>query len=200
MITVVLVLAIFVGHAVPLVESARNTTQHVPIVYTVENVDTEACPSEDILYPCRCSQQVMVDIVKTMLLCNQTEVARTGLHTIDHVLKRISKRLMKHPRKRYFDWLYLLNLGPTVHKLSKNYFSGIRFANLVIWNAPQLKYLHPSSMKAMNNLLRYFYAYNTGLEYYRTIPFKSPFGSLRNLTEVHIASERNICPPKGKFR
>ncbi|OTF81481.1 hypothetical protein BLA29_014508, partial [Euroglyphus maynei] len=63
--------------------------------------------------------------------------------------------------------------------------------------APKLKHLHPASFKLVTNLLRYFYAYNTGLEPYRTQPMKAPLGLMRNLTDVHIASRKNICPPKG---
>lgn len=142
---------------------------------------------------------------ETMLQCNQTKMMsatqhltnyNSTNHSIHQVLQRIDKRI-KSPTKKYFDWLHLIDIKDD--KLTKNYFAEVRFKNLIIQDAPLLRTIHPNALKLVSNLLQYFYAYNTQLDQYRQAPSKSPFGSMRKLKEVHIASASHVCPPKGEY-
>lgn len=150
------------------------------------------CPPAEIIRPCKCREHHVGPYFQTLLACNATDFK--GERHFEPILHRISKRLGK--REKFFDWLYLSNLA--AKKISRNFFAGLRFKHLVIENAPMLKSIHPSAFKLVTNLLRYLYVYNTGLEIYRWPPMKTPLNSMRNLTEVHIATQQNICPPKGK--
>lgn len=131
-----------------------------------------------------------------MLACNGTEIGKAQQRNLEQILHQIGKRLGTSRSPKYFDWLYLSNFNE-MRKITRNFFAGIRFKNLVIENAPKLQQIHPGALKQVSNQLRYIYAYNTGLQHYRSTPMEAPFGALRNLTELHIASRSNICPPKG---
>ena len=138
-------------------------------------------------------------MLQTLFTCDGNEMA-SGQRSagLEQTIHRISKRLGNGPRKQ-FDWLYLTNFEE-MRKITRNFFAGLRFKNLVIENAPKLQHVHPGAFKLVTRQLRYIYAYNTGLEHYRRTPMEAPFGTLKNLTEMHIASKSNICPPKGKAK
>lgn len=161
------------------------------------------CPLADLLRPCKCEEKPYGMVTQTLLACNGTEVGRgqrsAGLEqTLHRISKRLSAALGSTSKSRHFDWLYIANFEE-MRKITRNFFAGLRFRNLVIENAPKLTAVHPGAFKLVGDKLRYIYAYNTGLEHYRKTPMEAPFGSLKNLTEMHIASKSNICPPKGNF-
>lgn len=150
------------------------------------------CPPAELIRPCKCQEYHVGQFLQTLLACNNTDFKFE--RSFEPTLHRISKRLGPN-RSKYFDWLYLTNLK--ARKLSRNFFAGLRFKYLVIENAPMLKSIHQSALKLVTNTLRYIYAYNTGLESYRWHPMTTPLNLMKNLTEVHVASEQNVCPPKG---
>lgn len=160
-------------------------------VHPQQHVD---CPPTELVRPCKCIEHRNDLFFRTLLRCNGSDFKYE--RRFENILLRLSKRLGNRHSK-YFDWLHLTNMD-TVRKITKHFFAGIRFRHLIIEDAPHLKHLHPASFKLVTNSLRFFYAYNTGLEPYRTQPMKAPLGLMRNLTEVHIASRKNICPPKGE--
>ncbi|KAJ6223131.1 hypothetical protein RDWZM_001676 [Blomia tropicalis] len=168
---------------------SSSTTATLPTLST--------CPPPELLRPCQCeSNNRGTTGVQSMLSCSGTSM-RGPRVSVEQTLQRISKRLAH--RSKQFDWLRLSNLDE-LRKLTRNFFAGLRFRNLVIENAPKLQYIHPSAFKLVTNQLRFFYAYNTALDLYRRRPTMPPFGTLRNLTEMHIASKRNICPPKEMIK
>ncbi|UXI21710.1 Nose resistant to fluoxetine protein 6 [Sarcoptes scabiei] len=175
-------------------DELTNNIEAIDQMFSVikQHTQTFGCPPTELVRPCRCLKHINDLFSRTLLMCNGTEFKYE--RRFENILLRLSKRLGNRHSK-YFDWLYLINLE-NVRKITKNFFAGFRFRHLIIEDAPNLKHLHPSAFKSVTNLLRYFYAYNTGLEHYRSMPSKLPLGSLRNLTEVHIVSKRNICPPK----